>query len=156
MTSFSCLQPKPTFVEGDLFLKDLKYTKLSKSKLFLFIICTILTAGAMLLITYWSKRLRIWFFYSYVSTLSKATHFELLEWDDEIEYVKKTNRLVYDPETGESTYQICFVNRNLLYVVNPEDNTCSAVELSMIRPFLEFHQKAKKPLDHKNVISTLR
>lgn len=121
-------RPKPTFVEGDLFLKDLKYAKLSKIKVFLFIILTILTGGAMLLLTYWSLRLRRWFFYTYVDTLDQATHFQLLEWDNEIEFVKKQNKVIYDPDTNTSSSQICFTNRNLLYVVSSDD-TCSVVEM---------------------------
>jgi len=139
-----------SFAEGDLVLKKVKYLKLDILRIIFLTLLVLGTGGFMLLLIYWLPRLRRAFLYRYVKTAENATHFEVTCWDDEIEFVKKIRKPIYNYETKQTELKPCFKIRYLLYVVDEANNTCSALDMPIYKPFNEVYKNFGKGFEEKH------
>ena len=142
---------RPTFVESDQQLKNVRFLQRKRSKLVLYYLSVILTLGVTYLLCRWLIKFKIWMMYVHVSELRDSTHFLLRNWDGLLEIVPKSQGEIYDSHVKEARTRTLFKNRHLNYVLYDEENACSAIEMLIWKPFDQIRQQFSRGLDQEAV-----
>lgn len=145
---------KSTFEEGDSVILQLYCMK--KREIFGWLLSILLglsTFGITWLMEFWRPKFRRFLRYSFVSTVGDATHFFVLEWDNQWEVIRK--EMIDFMENGQMTRKVSIVNRNLRYIYD-ELNMCFTAftfPCEIIYNDLHSNVSEKNGLDPSEVVS---